>query len=227
MSWGLDPRFAVVARPTVTAARSGLEWLDTETGHLSPLLSSESALSYPSVSADGSRVAYTIGDIDYDLVESLWTDLPFVLSSPRVFPNTRSITRRGPRVRVHARPAEGRFVSGSRHAGRTGCRVSVGFSRPEGSVEICRRRFSPDGTKLAYNRNFTSGSRRRTAALPQSSPPRRPESLQPNGPRMAPGSPSITRDLSSRAWSRFASALVNPRSGYGWALRSGRASMVA
>jgi hypothetical protein len=69
VSWGLDPRFAVVARPTMTAARSGLEWLDTETRNLFPLMASESALSYPSVSADGTRVAYTTTDLDYDLVE--------------------------------------------------------------------------------------------------------------------------------------------------------------
>jgi Tol biopolymer transport system component len=69
VSWGVDPRFAVVARPSTTAMRSGLEWIDTETGRLSPLMSSESTLSYPAVSPDGWSVAYTVGEIDYDLVE--------------------------------------------------------------------------------------------------------------------------------------------------------------
>jgi dipeptidyl aminopeptidase/acylaminoacyl peptidase len=68
ISWGVDPRLAVVARPSQSSTRAGLQWFDTETGRLTPLISSESILSYPAVSPDGSRVAYTTGDIDYDLV---------------------------------------------------------------------------------------------------------------------------------------------------------------
>ena len=214
---GLDPRFAVVARPTVTAARSGLEWLDTETGHLFPLMPSESALSYPSVSADGTRVAYTTGTSTTISWKSLWTDPPSVLFSPRVFPNTPSTTRRAPlSLCTRPRPAEGRFVSGSlpRWPNASSClsrifptRRARGDLPPPSSLQT--------GPSSHTTGTSTSGSRRRTAALRQSSPPRREESSQPSGPQTAPGSPSTLPDRPWAVWSRFVSALANPRSGSG------------
>jgi Tol biopolymer transport system component len=156
MSWGLDPRFAVVARPSSTAARSGLEWLDTETGRLLPLVSSESALSYPSVSPDGSSVAYTVGETDYDLVELPLDGSPIrPLLASRLFEHSVHYSPRrnefayiaagdGAEIRIRQPDtlAERVVVSGS------------DFSGQPGPSRFSAAAFSPDGTKLAYNREF-------------------------------------------------------------------------
>jgi eukaryotic-like serine/threonine-protein kinase len=157
MSWGVDPRFAVVARPSPTAARSGLEWFDTETGRLSPLMSSESALSSPAVSPDGSSVAYTVGDTDFDLVEIPLDGSPIrpllasrlpehsVHSSPRSeeFAYTAAGEDAEIRIRQPATLAERVVVSRS------------DFPDQSGPSRFVAAAFSPDGTKLAYNRDFT------------------------------------------------------------------------
>jgi Tol biopolymer transport system component len=156
MSWGLDPRFAVVARPSSTAARSGLEWFDTETGRLLPLLSSESALSYPAVSPDGSSVAYTVGETDFDLVEIPLDGSPIrPLLASRLFEHSVHYSPRSNefayiaagdgmeiRVRQPATLAERVVVSGS------------DFPDEPGPSRFAAAAFSPDGTKLAYNRGF-------------------------------------------------------------------------
>jgi Tol biopolymer transport system component len=157
MSWGADPRFAVVARPALTAIRSGLEWLDTQTGHLSPLISSESMLSYPSVSPDGSRVAYTVGETDLDLVEIPLDGSPIrpllasrlsehsVHYSPRSNEFAYVAAAEGSEIRIRqpATLAERVAVSGS------------DFPDHPGPARFAAVAFSPDGTKLAYNRDFT------------------------------------------------------------------------
>jgi Tol biopolymer transport system component len=156
VSWGVDPRFAVVARPSTTAMRSGLEWIDTETGRLSPLMSSESTLSYPAVSPDGWSVAYTVGEIDYDLVE-----IPLDGSPIRPL-----LSSRLPEHSVHYSPRSLEFAytaagEGSeiriRQPATLSERVVVSrsdFSGQPGPSRFAAVTFSPDGTKLAYNRNF-------------------------------------------------------------------------
>jgi Tol biopolymer transport system component len=157
MSWGLDPHFAVVARPSLTATRSGLEWLDTRTGRLSPLISSESMVSYPSVSPDGSRVAYTVGETDLDLVEIPLDGSPIrPLLASRLSEHSVHYSPRGNefayvaagegseiRIRQPATLAERVVVSGS------------DFPDQPGPARLAAVAFSPDGTKLAYNRDFT------------------------------------------------------------------------
>jgi eukaryotic-like serine/threonine-protein kinase len=157
VSWGVDSRFAVVARPSMTATRSGLEWIDTETGRLSPLISSESALSSPSVSPDGSRVAYTVGEIDYDLLEiPLDGSAIRPLLASRLSEHSVHYSPRSPeftyvaageggeiRIRQTATLAERVVVSGS------------DFPDERGPSRFAASAFSPDGTKLAYNRAFS------------------------------------------------------------------------
>jgi Tol biopolymer transport system component len=146
----------VVARPSSTAARSGLEWFDTETGRLLPLLSSESALSYPSVSPDGSSVAYTVGETDYDLVQIPLDGSPIrpllasrlsehsVHYSPRSNEFAYVAAGDGAEIRIRhpATLAERVVVSGS------------DFPDDPSPPRFAASVFSPDGTKLAYNRDF-------------------------------------------------------------------------
>ena len=156
VSWGLDPRFAVVARPTMTAARSGLEWLDTETGHLFPLMPSESALSYPSVSADGTRVAYTTTDLDYDLVEIPLDGSPIrPLLASRLPEHSVHYSPRAPEFAYTAAAGGGEIRI--RQPATLAERVVVSqsdFPDQKGQGRLAAAVFSPDGSKLAYNRNF-------------------------------------------------------------------------
>ena len=156
LSWGRDPRFAVAARSTLTATRSGLEWLDTETGRFSSLVTSESVLTHPSVSPDGTRVAYTVGELDYDLMEIpldgsairplLGSRLPehSVHYSPRTNEFAYVAAGQSPEIRIRqpATMAERIVVS------------SADFAAQAGQRRFAAVAFSPDGTKLAYNFNF-------------------------------------------------------------------------
>ena len=156
LSWGRDPRFAVVARPSLTATRSGLEWFDTETGRLLPLLPSESTLTFPSVSPDGSKVAYGAGDIDYDLVE-----VPLDGSAIRAV-----LASRLPEHSVHYSPRSDEFAYTAagenteiriRQPATLAERIVVSrsdFPNEPGPFRLVAAAFSPDGTKLAYNRQF-------------------------------------------------------------------------
>jgi eukaryotic-like serine/threonine-protein kinase len=155
-SWGRDPRFAVAARSSLTATRSGLEWFDIETGRFSPLASSESVLTSPSVSPDGTRVAYTAGDLDYDLV-----DIPLDGSPLRPL-----LASRLPEHSVHYSPRSDEFAyvaAGEaseiriRHPATLAERVIVSradFAGRPGPTRFAAAAFSRDGTKLAYNYNF-------------------------------------------------------------------------
>ena len=157
LAWGAHPRFAVAARPSSTAARSGLEWFDTETGRFLPLLSSESPLSFPAVSPDGASVAYTVGETDFDLVEIPLDGSPIrPLLASRLSEHSVHFSPRSPefayvaagdgaelRVRQTANLAERVVVS------------STDFSDRRGPARLAAASFSPDGTKVAYNRDFT------------------------------------------------------------------------
>ena len=140
----------------MTAARSGLEWLDTETGHLFPLLPSESALSYPSVSADGTRVAYTTGDLDYDLVEIPLDGSPIrPLLASRLPEHSVHYSPRAPEFAYTAAAGGGEIRI--RQPATLAERVVVSqsdFPDQKGPARFAAAAFSPDGTKLAYNRHF-------------------------------------------------------------------------
>ena len=156
LSWGRDPRFAVAARSSLTATRSGLEWFDTETGRFSSLVSSESVLTSPSVSPDGTSVAYTAGDLDFDLVELPLDGSPLrsllasrlpehsVHYSPRSDEFAYVAAGEAPEIRIRqpATLAERVVVSQADFAGRPG------------PTRFAAAAFSRDGTKLAFNHNF-------------------------------------------------------------------------
>jgi serine/threonine protein kinase/Tol biopolymer transport system component len=156
VSFSADPTFAVVAQPSIIGARTGLQWLDTGTGRLAPLIPSESVLSYPAVSPDGATVAYVANEVDYDLVEIPLDGSPVrpllasrlaehsVQYSPRMSELVYVAGGDAPEIRVRqpATLAERVVVSQSDFSGQSGA-SSFGAAA-----------FSPDGTKLAYNRNF-------------------------------------------------------------------------
>ena len=157
MSWAVDPRFAVVARPSATTIRSGLEWLDTETGQRSPLLSSENVLSYPSISPDGSSVAYTVGEIDFDLVEIPLDGSPIrPLMASRLPEHSVHYSPRSPEFAYVAATEEAEIRI--RQPATLAERVVVSrsdFPEQRDRSLFAAAAFSPDGTKLAYNRLFT------------------------------------------------------------------------
>jgi Tol biopolymer transport system component len=155
LSTSMDPRFAIIAQPLHQAVRTGLQWLDLETGRLTPLLSSENTLSSPTVGPDGSRVAYVANETDFDLAEipldgsrvrSLLASR-LIEHSPHYSPRTNefvyvaSAEAQEIRVRQSSTLAERVLVT----AAEFGPPLAQSFAAPA---------FSPDGTKVAYNRNF-------------------------------------------------------------------------
>ena len=156
VSMSADPRFAVVAQPSLEATRTGLQWLDTETGRLAPLLTSENMLSSPAVSPDGSSIAYVANEVDFDLVAIPLDGSPIrpllasrlaehsVHYSPRAdeFAYVKAGEASEIRVRQPSTLAE-RLV------------VSRGdFGQQPATVRFAAVAFSPDGTKVAYNQGF-------------------------------------------------------------------------
>jgi Tol biopolymer transport system component len=156
MSLSSDGRFAVVAQPTFTATRTGLQWLDTNSGQLAPLLSSENILSFPKVAPDGSRVAYVASEVDYDLVEIPLDGSPIrpllasrlvehsIHASPRADEFTYVAASEAPEIRVRQRTTLAERVVVSR----------ADFSAEPAMSRFASVAFSPDGSRLAYNRNF-------------------------------------------------------------------------
>lgn len=155
-SFTSNPRYAVVAQPALMGGRTGLQWFDTDTGRFTPLISSESVLSLPVVSPQGSTVAYVASEQDYDIM-SIPLDGSPVRShlASRLAEHSVHASRRtdelvyvaasdGPEIRVRQPTtlAERVVVSASDFSGQGGV---GGFAAAA---------FSPDGTKLAYNRNF-------------------------------------------------------------------------
>jgi Tol biopolymer transport system component len=156
ISLSKDARFAVIAQPSPDAARPGLQWLDTETGRLSPLVSSENVLSYPAVAPDGSSVAYVANELDYDLAE-----IPLDGSPTRPLLASRLVEHSvhySPRADEFAYVAAGEAAE-IRVRQRSTLAERVVVSRADFVTHPPPARFagvafSPDGTKLAYNRNF-------------------------------------------------------------------------
>jgi dipeptidyl aminopeptidase/acylaminoacyl peptidase len=157
LSWGADPRYAVAARVVPTAARFGLEWFDTETGGFLPLLSSESPLSFPAVSPDGDSVAYTVGETDFDLVEIPLDGSPIrPLLASRLPEHSVDYSPRGDEFAYVSAAADGMEIR-VRQPATLAERVVVSssdFPDQPGPSRLAAVAFSPDGTKLAYNRDF-------------------------------------------------------------------------
>jgi Tol biopolymer transport system component len=153
MSFAAGRKFAVVAQPYT---RTGLRWLDTDTGRLAPLIASESMLSYPAVSPDGSSVAYVANDTDYDLVEVPLDGSPIrgllasrlaehsVHYSPRINEFVYVAAGETPEIRVRQPSTQAERVVVSQ----------ADFGEQSDVSRFSAAAFSPDGTKLAYNRNF-------------------------------------------------------------------------
>ncbi|HXW05597.1 MAG TPA: protein kinase [Vicinamibacterales bacterium] len=157
ISWGTDPSFAIAARPSTTATRTGLEWLDIETGTLRPLISSEAMLSFPALSPSGSSAAYTVGENDFDLLEIPLDGSPIrpllasrlpehsVHYSPRTDEFAYTAAGEEPEIRVRQPATLSERVVVSR----------ADFPDQPGPSRFAAVAFSPDGTKIAYNREFS------------------------------------------------------------------------
>jgi Tol biopolymer transport system component/tRNA A-37 threonylcarbamoyl transferase component Bud32 len=154
-SYSRDGIHAVVARRGYGTTRLGLEWQDTRSGRLLPLVSSESKLTLPAVSPDGSRVAYVTNDTDFDIVE-----VPLDGSGGRPL-----LASRLDEHSVHVSPRSDEFAYVA--AGQTEIRVrqpstlaervvvsQADFGSPAFPVRFAGVAFSPDGTRLAYNAQF-------------------------------------------------------------------------
>ncbi len=156
VSFTNDSRHAVVAQPDLMGRRTGLQWFDTDTGQFTTLMPSESVLSHPAVSPDGSTVAYVTSDVDYDVMS-----IPLDGSSMRPLLASRLAEHS-----IHASPLADELVyvasaDGAeiriRQPATLAERVVVSasdFSEQAGASGFAAPAFSPDGTKLAYNRNF-------------------------------------------------------------------------
>jgi eukaryotic-like serine/threonine-protein kinase len=155
LSASVDPRFAVVAQPLRQAVRTGLQWLDTDTGRLTPLLSSENTLSFPAVSPDGSRVAYVANETDYDLMEIPLDGSPVrpLLASRLAESSAHYSPRTNEFVYVAAAEAQEIRVRQSSTLAERILVTAADFG-PASAQNFAAPAFSPDGTKVAYNRNF-------------------------------------------------------------------------
>ena len=69
LTWSGDPKFAVAAISSTELGASGLYWLNVDTGALSPLRLFELPVVSPAVARDGRRLAYTVAEKDFDLME--------------------------------------------------------------------------------------------------------------------------------------------------------------
>jgi eukaryotic-like serine/threonine-protein kinase len=75
-SWMPDSRRAVMQFTTASAPKGGLWMMDVRTGASAPLLTGLTQHGNPSVSPDGSRIAFTAGGASYDLAEVPLDDSP-------------------------------------------------------------------------------------------------------------------------------------------------------
>ena len=212
VSVSADPRFAVVAQPSLEATRTGLQWLDTETGRLAPLVTSENMLSFPAAAPDGSSVAYVANEVDYDLAVIPLDGSPIrpllgsrlvehsVHYSPRA--DEFAYMRAGEESEIHVRQpstlAERMVVS------------RADFGKQAATVTVSRRLPSlPMARRSLTTRVSRSGSHRPTAGRLRSSRGTAANSLR-SGRLTAPGSPTTPQrrrlvDWSSSAWAPTAS----------------------
>ena len=156
VSFTNDSRYAVVAQPDLMGQRTGFQWFNTDTGQLTTLMPSESVLSHPAVSPGGSTVAYVTSDVDYDVMSIPLDGSPVrPLLASRLAEHSIHASRLtdelvyvasgdGPEIRIRQPTtlAERVVVSAS------------DFSEQVGVSSFAAPAFSPDATKLAYNRNF-------------------------------------------------------------------------
>ena len=146
----LDDRRLIVSWPRrddVVEARTDLWTLDTLTGQMTLVFPGTDALTDPTVSPDGTSVAFTIGALDFDLVElpldgepvrplratAQWEDS--VDWSP-VAPEFVYVTRDGIRLRSKDGVRDRLIVTPANFQGKT-----KRFIAPS---------FSPDGTRISY-----------------------------------------------------------------------------
>jgi Tol biopolymer transport system component len=155
LSASINPRFAVAAQPLRQAVRTGLQWLDTDTGRLMPLLSSENSLSFPSVAPDGSKVAYVANETDYDLMQIPLDGSPVtpLLASRLAESSAHYSPRTNEFVYVAAAEAQEIRVRQSSTLAERVVVTAADFG-PASAQNFAAPAFSPDGTKIAYNRNF-------------------------------------------------------------------------
>jgi Tol biopolymer transport system component len=154
LSWSRDPQFALGAVRTPELGASGLYWLETAAGALSPFRLSELPISRPAVSPDGSRLAYTVSEEDRDIVE-----IPLDGSPVRPLLASRlaeQAARYSPLGDEFAYMTKGEIrIRQSRSLAERVVVSDASFPSGEESRKDLRApAFSPDGARIAYGKRF-------------------------------------------------------------------------
>ena len=157
LSWMPDSQRAVMVFPTASAPKGGLWMTDVRTAAATPVSVGLTQQSNPSVSPDGSKVAFTAGGPDYDLVE-----VPLDGSPMRDFLATGSDEYSGAWV-----PGSSRYVYLTNKNGEEELRIHsqtenwdrliVGNHRFDGTTIKSAPVASPDGQRVAFDVYGTGG----------------------------------------------------------------------
>ena len=167
-SWMPDSRHVVFSGELRDQTPGAHLWIaDTRSAERRPLTATSGSEQYPAVSADGRRLAFTVQDEDYDLVEGTLDGaaLRSVLATSRteadpVWSPTRAqyayVTNRAGRQEVWVRSGDGALERP----------LVTPASFPDADTFLLGGlAFSPDGQRVAYQRRGPSGFRIWTSAV--------------------------------------------------------------
>ena len=154
LAWMPDSRHVVLSLTSMGTSESHLWMADLERDRAWPLTRGSGSESYPSSSSDGTEVAFSAGESDYDVVEVSSRGVRRLFGAARnesdpVWSPDRSlmayVTDRSGQDEIWVSSGDGRAVHRPM--------VAQGLFGDDRTIMLAAPVFSPDGRRIAYQRN--------------------------------------------------------------------------